>query len=115
MPDITIITPSLNQAAFLPRCIDSVLSQDVDLEYIIVDGGSTDGSTEILERYRSKATLIIEPDRGQADALSKGFDIASGSILGWLNSDDMYTPGALEKLSSNSPRASALSTGMSIS
>ncbi|SNB46130.1 glycosyltransferase family 2 protein [Geobacter sp. DSM 9736] len=98
MPKISVITPSYNQAQFLERTIGSVLSQPVDLEYIIMDACSSDGSAEILERYRSRARVIIEKDKGQADAIAKGFALATGDILAWLNSDDMYVPGALSKV-----------------
>lgn len=100
-PPITIVTPSFEQAAFLPRTLDSVLGQDYpNLEYLIMDGGSEDGSVEILERYRRRHPEIIdyvsEPDGGQADAVNKGLARARGAIIGWLNSDDLYRPGALE-------------------
>lgn len=101
MSKISIVTPSFNQAQYLRRTIESVLSQggeDVDLEYIIMDGCSTDGSVDILNEYRSKACVIVEKDCGQADAIAKGFAMASGEILAWLNSDDMYLPGALAKV-----------------
>lgn len=100
MKTISVVTPSLNGAKYLRRTIESVLSQNVDLEYIIVDGGSTDGTVDILNEYRSKARIIIERDRGQADAIAKGFSLAQGEILAWLNSDDMYLPDALAKVAS---------------
>jgi glycosyltransferase involved in cell wall biosynthesis len=100
MSKITVVTPSFNQAAYLERTIESVLGQrgDFDLEYIVMDGGSTDGSVQILDRYRSRAHIVVGKDGGQADALAKGFAMASGDILAWLNSDDMYLPGALAKV-----------------
>jgi glycosyltransferase involved in cell wall biosynthesis len=98
MPKVTVVTPSFNQAPFLRRTIESVLSQDVDLEYFILDGCSTDGSVEILDSYASRANIIVEKDHGQADALRKGFARATGDILAWLNSDDMYLPGTLAKV-----------------
>ncbi len=97
---ISIVTPSLNQADFIERTIRSVISQETvgDLEYLVMDGGSTDGTLDILEKYRSFIHLVSEPDLGMSDALNKGFSAASGDILGWLNSDDQYTPGALGKV-----------------
>jgi glycosyltransferase involved in cell wall biosynthesis len=100
MAKITVVTPSYNQAKYLRRTIESVLSQDADLEYIIMDGGSTDGSLEILRQYEGVARVISEKDNGQADAIAKGFAMASGDILAWLNSDDMYLPGALRQVAS---------------
>ncbi len=87
---ISIITPSFNQAQFLPFNLASVASQqDVDVEHIIVDPGSTDGSTDIA-REASNVTLIAEPDQGQSDGICKGFVQSTGDILAWLNSDDFY-------------------------
>ena len=98
MAKISIITPSLNQGKYLRRTIESVLNQGVDLEYIVVDGCSTDGSIDILKSLNSKVHIIIEKDKGQADAISKGFSLAKGEILAWLNSDDIYLPGALKRV-----------------
>lgn len=96
-PVITLVTPSLDQAAFLEDTILSVLRQDYPrLQYILVDGGSTDGSRDIIERHRAAFdAVIIEPDGGQAEAINKGLRLARGELVGWLNSDDMLAPGAL--------------------
>lgn len=94
---ISIVTISFDQARFLEQAICSVLDQDhPDIEYIVVDPGSTDGSREIIERYRDRIDKIIfEPDEGPADGLNKGFARASGDVFGFLNSDDVLEPGAL--------------------
>lgn len=97
-PSVSIITPSLNQGKFIEKTILSVLSQDYpDIEYIIVDGGSTDNTLNILSKYNDRIKWISESDRGQADAVNKGISMARGEILGWLNSDDTYNPGAVRK------------------
>ena len=97
---ISIVTISYNQAKFLESAITSVLNQNYDdLEYIVVDAGSTDGSMDVIERYRQNiARIIHEPDRGPADGLNKGFYRSTGDILGYLNADDMYLPGTFQKV-----------------
>ncbi len=95
-PLVSIITPSFNQAGFIEATIESVLTQDYpNIEYIVIDGGSTDGTVDILRRYEGRLQWISERDQGQGDAINKGMRRATGQILGWLNSDDLYVPGAI--------------------
>lgn len=96
-PRITVVTPSFNQGDFLEETIRSVLMQGYpNLQYIVVDGGSTDQSREILDRYRDQiSTVICEPDDGQSDAICKGIRIADGKYFNWINSDDVLMPGTL--------------------
>src|SRR6266545_433413 len=110
LPLVSIITPSFNQAHYLEATIQSVLSQDYPrIEYMVVDGGSTDNSVEIIKKYSAQAAVlggvpaagsavnwwISEKDKGQTDAINKGFACATGEILAWINSDDTYNPGAV--------------------
>ncbi len=97
-PKISIVTISFNQAEFLERTIKSVVEQDYpSVEYIVVDPGSSDGSRDIIEKYRHKISHIIyEPDEGPADGLNKGFSFATGDIYAYLNSDDTLLPDALK-------------------
>lgn len=93
---VSIITPSLNQAAYIEATIQSVLAQNYPrTEYLVIDGGSTDGTLEILQRYNRFLTWSSEPDQGQAQAINKGFKRSTGQIVAWLNSDDIYLPGSL--------------------
>ncbi len=95
---VSVITPSYNQAHFIEETIKSVLSQkgDFQLEYIIMDGGSNDGTVEILKKYDKKIKWVSEKDDGQADAINKGWKMAAGDIVAYLNSDDSYEPGAIQ-------------------
>lgn len=100
-PKLTIVTPVFNQVKFLEETILSILNQNYpNLEYIIIDGGSTDGTVDIIKKYESQLTYwVSEPDKGMYDALQKGFDHSTGEIMGWLNADDLYFNGCFFLLS----------------
>jgi glycosyltransferase involved in cell wall biosynthesis len=116
LPSISIVTPSYNQGRYLEATIQSVLLQRYPhVEYIVIDGGSTDESVSIIEKYATSLHYwCSEPDRGQADALRKGFDRCSGDVMCWLNSDDLLLPGALTRIGEyfvRHPRVTAVSAG----
>jgi glycosyltransferase involved in cell wall biosynthesis len=108
-PKLTIITPSYNQGQFIEKTIRSVLDQGYDnLEYMIVDGGSTDDTLDVIRRYEDRlAWWVSEPDRGQTDALNKGLRRATGEIVAYINSDDYYEPGAFEQAVATLERSDA--------
>jgi len=98
-PRISIITPSFNQGDFIEQTILSVLSQDYpNLEYLVMDGGSSDTTLNVLEKYSGSVAWMSEPDQGQAHAINKGLRRATGSIVGYLNADDLLLPGTLKKV-----------------
>jgi glycosyltransferase involved in cell wall biosynthesis len=111
---ISIVTPSYNGLRFLPRAAESILSQtgDFEWEWIVVDGGSVDGTVEYLKGANDpRLSWTSEPDRGQSDAINKGLARATGDVVAWLNTDDVYTPGALDAVSrafTSNPRANWL-------
>lgn len=97
LPSITVITPSYNQGKFVRQTVESVLGQEYPrLEYLVIDGLSTDNSLSILKEYTDQLILIAEQDNGQADAINKGLRRATGDIVCWLNSDDYFLPGTLK-------------------
>ena len=97
-PRVSIVTPSYNQGPFIRATIESILSQDYpNLEYIIMDGGSTDETAAVASEYSGRLTFISEPDRGQSHAINKGFHLATGDILAWVNSDDILLPHAVRR------------------
>ena len=96
LPLVSIVTPSYNMAEYLPETIESVFSQDyLHIEYLVIDGGSTDGTLQILDRYAGRLTYSSEPDQGPSDATHKGFRQAHGEIFAWICADDAYLPGAV--------------------
>ncbi len=113
-PRITVVTPSFNQAEFIEETIRSVLLQGYpNLEYIVIDGGSTDGSVEIIEKYSPWLTYwCSKPDRGQSHAINKGFERSDGEILGWINSDDIFYPGAFQAVAEGLSDADLFLGGM---
>lgn len=99
LPLVSIVTPSYNQGRFIKRTIDSVLNQDYpNIEYVVMDGGSTDETVEILKSYGDKLRWVSQKDGGQANAINNGLAIAKGEIVAWLNSDDTYEPGAISRV-----------------
>jgi len=104
-PRISIITPSFNQGQYIEHTLRSVIEQDYpNLEYIIIDGSSTDNTKDILKKYENKLTYwVSEPDKGQAHAINKGLKRCTGDIIGWLNSDDLLVPNALFAIASHFP------------
>src|SRR5688500_6712732 len=95
-PLVSIVTPSFNHARFIEATIESVLSQDYPrIDYLVMDGGSTDGTLDVLRRFEGRLRWVSGPDGGQAAAINDGFRCTSGEILAWLNSDDLYEPGAV--------------------
>jgi glycosyltransferase involved in cell wall biosynthesis len=98
LPKISIVTPSFNQGTYLEECIRSILDQEyANLEYFIIDGGSSDESVEIIQKYADRLTSwVSERDRGQSDAINRGLKQATGELVTWLNADDFYLPGALQ-------------------
>lgn len=98
-PQIAVVTPSFNQAEFVAQTVESVLSQSENpLEYVVQDGGSTDNTANVLQKYAGQLRFFSEKDEGQADAINKGFSKTTAPIMGWLNSDDLLLPGALQRV-----------------
>lgn len=112
LPPVTIVTLSFNQAPFLADAIESVLGQNYPaLDYIVVDPGSTDGSREIIARYNGRLRALLDPDKGPADGLNKGFAAGTGAIFGYINADDLMLPDALHTVARHfaaQPQADAI-------
>ena len=102
-PRISVITITYNSAATIEETIRSVTMQDYpDLEYVIIDGGSTDGTLDVVQKYKDRIQVVVsEPDKGISDAFNKGVDRATGEIIGIINSDDILLPGALQEVARN--------------
>lgn len=97
-PTVSVVTPSLNMSVLIGETLESVLGQDYPhVEYLVVDGGSTDGTVEVLRRYASRLRWVSEPDAGQAAAINKGWRMTRGEVIAWLNADDLYRPGAIQE------------------